>query len=1347
MAAGLLEKVDGIEREADNDVTPAPAPSLGTALAKVALTATSHLATTAATAVSPTAQAGEPSSDLAAARSYLLHDILGLDQSSSKLVDVDARRIDTSDDQGNPEIRIELKWSFGAWPEALIDALPDKIFSIDVHTKLLHEHDYTIEIQNEIQGQLDSFVADYVAKAVGNVGGIEHGVAAAAGEALKQLLASEIMKPLSHELSDSLLDFDLPERADVADILGDGFDALRSKYFEAFVPELAKTYAKFGLSEILTTISSGLEPKWAVAIDAVGHGVLDKVVSNVVDNYFQDDPAKLVEPIDGVDFAETFGNAIAGLLVDFKALDHEIIDDLLGIDGDGFIDQQITELLSHGIEHLVKQGFVDSIEFLSGKFEATDLESLFNQFSDQFSIAEIRGMLGDFFVNYAGNQLAQLFVNIDSLPEALVSQLGSVIGSGVLGEAIGSVTMGAVGDLFGVATWGAIGTSIFNGLGAILGAGIGAAAGSVVFELLDDLFDGAISGLFNKIVDWIRNDSPQAFYQAHYDAGLNQFVHVEGYDSSYSKDSNDQMRAAVKGLSDAFTTRINAVIDFVGQKVSFEPYFDNVTMVWGKKHFDSKYAAFLNTEANKIGYSSNPTTVALDAIGATLHHMNFQSGNGILAKAYDMWKAQIAAGGGGDAAYASPNAFTLLQNIVGLAHFANEYRQDPTVFDQLMASDAPIAITILQEFLEAQAAGFNDATTLRGSDLGFEEIGSAAAGDTIILDGPAWRAVARGGNDTVDGGTHDDWISGGTGDDLLRGNAGADTIAGDEGDDKLYGGDGNDILNGGAGKDVVLGDAGNDRLDGGDGDDQVFGWTGDDSLFGGAGNDVMNGEDGNDRVEGGAGDDTLYGDAALAGADTLLGGEGNDTLYGGGGDDVLDGGEGSDISDGGAGNDWHYADETGDVVREVAGGGFDRVLASVSYTLAAGAEVEMLTTTDNYGTAAIDLTGNALDQAIYGNEGSNILIGGGGADDLIGFGGDDRYFVDSASDLVHEAVGGGSDRVLAAASYALAAGAEVEMLTTTDNFGIAAIDLTGNSFDQAIYGNDGANILTGGGGTDDLLGFGGNDWYFVDSASDRVYEAVGGGSDRVLASVSYTLAAGVEIEVLSVANSADTGAIDLTGNAFSQAIWGNDGINILIGGGGNDDLIGLGGNDIYYVDSASDRVYENIGGGVDRVFASISFALGADAAVEVLSATDNFGTAAIDLTGSNLAQAIYGNDAPNVLDGKGGIDDLIGFGGNDVYAFTTAPAMGEFDRIHGFVSGVDRISLDRAVFTALAPGALSASAFVLGTAALDADDRILYEAATGRLFYDMDGSGAAGAVQFALLTGGEALAASDFIIA
>jgi Ca2+-binding RTX toxin-like protein len=482
---------------------------------------------------------------------------------------------------------------------------------------------------------------------------------------------------------------------------------------------------------------------------------------------------------------------------------------------------------------------------------------------------------------------------------------------------------------------------------------------------------------------------------------------------------------------------------------------------------------------------------------------------------------------------------------------------------------------------------------------------------------------------------------------------------------------------------------------------------------------------------------TLFGNN---GDNDITGSTQNDTIDGGGGNDSLDGGAGADSMSGGAGDDTYVVDNAADQISEAGGSGTDTVRAGISYVLGSGLENLFLT-----GTAAIAGTGNSANNIITGNIGNNFLSGGGGgADTLNGGAGDDVIIVD-ADDQVIETAGGGNDLVAALTSYALNAGAQVETLSTTNGGNNAAIALTGNEFAQLIIGNAGSNFLMGGGGADTLNGGAGDDVIIVD-ADDQVIEAVGGGNDLVAAMTSYALNAGAQVETLSTVNSGSNAAIALTGNEFAQLIIGNAGNNFLMGGGAADTLQGLGGNDTYIVDS-DDQVIEAAGGGNDLVAAMTSYGLTGGAQVETLSTVNGGSNTAINLTGNEFGQQLTGNAGNNILNGGLGADTLTGLGGADTFAFTTALGGGNVDAITDFQTALDKIALDDAIFSGIGgPGAFNAGAFAVGAAAVDADDRIIYNSATGQLFFDADGNGAGAAVLFATLNAGTALVASDFSV-
>ncbi|PSF34929.1 hypothetical protein C7H19_18145 [Aphanothece hegewaldii CCALA 016] len=139
-----------------------------------------------------------------------------------------------------------------------------------------------------------------------------------------------------------------------------------------------------------------------------------------------------------------------------------------------------------------------------------------------------------------------------------------------------------------------------------------------------------------------------------------------------------------------------------------------------------------------------------------------------------------------------------------------------------------------------------------------------------------------------------------------------------------------------------------------------------------SGNDTINGTANNDNLTGLAGNDTING---LAGNDTLDGGVGNDSLIGG------------------IGNDTYIVDSASDFVTENSNEGTDTVQSSVTYTLGNNLENLILT-----GTAAINGTGNTLNNTITGNTVNNNLNGGTGNDTLIGGTGNDTLIGGTGND-------------------------------------------------------------------------------------------------------------------------------------------------------------------------------------------------------------------------------------------------------------------------------------------------------------------------------------------------------------
>lgn len=574
---------------------------------------------------------------------------------------------------------------------------------------------------------------------------------------------------------------------------------------------------------------------------------------------------------------------------------------------------------------------------------------------------------------------------------------------------------------------------------------------------------------------------------------------------------------------------------------------------------------------------------------------------------------------------------------------------------------------------------FSDGTVWNSSHIRDRATTTFSAETTTLADGKVNLVLTGSADINGTGNTLNNSIQGNSGANILNGGVGADTMQGGLGNDTYVVDNVGDVVIEAAGEGVDMvqssvshalsANVENLTLTG----TRTSNGTGnalDNVLTGNSAANVLTGGAGNDTYLVGTGDTTV--EAANEGIDTVLsaitwtlatnvenltltgttaingtGNALNNVLTGNSAANVLSGGAGSDTLVGGNGNDTYVVDATTDVVTENLNEGVDLVQASVTYTL--GANVENLTLT---GTAAINGTGNALNNTLTGNAGNNSLDGGAGNDTMAGGTGNDTYYVDSASDVITEAASAGTDTVVSSVNWTL--GTNLENLTLA---GTANINGTGNTVANRITGNAGNNVLSGGAGSDTMLGGAGNDTYVVDATTDVVTENLNEGLDLVQSSVTYTLGANVENLTLTGTTAINGTGNDLnnvlTGNSANNTLTGGAGNDLLDGGAGNDTMVGGTGDDIYVVNATGDLVTELAGAGTDTVRAGVTYTLGNN--LENLMLT---GTTALNGTGNTLNNVLTGNSAANTLsagagndtlDGGAGADSLVGGAGNDTY--------------------------------------------------------------------------------------------------
>ncbi|MEP3435859.1 MAG: Calx-beta domain-containing protein, partial [Hoeflea sp.] len=336
---------------------------------------------------------------------------------------------------------------------------------------------------------------------------------------------------------------------------------------------------------------------------------------------------------------------------------------------------------------------------------------------------------------------------------------------------------------------------------------------------------------------------------------------------------------------------------------------------------------------------------------------------------------------------------------------------------------------------------------------------------------------------------------------------------------------------------------------------------------------------------------------------------------------------------------------------------FEVVLSNPSITVSSlsGAVFQISNRVQFSGTSNGEtVTGNEIDNELFGLGGNDTLEGRLGADILNGGEGTDTatYYRSAQGVIVNMGNGTGTGGE-----------AQGDTLFSIEN-------VTGSPYADILYGNGFANVLSGGDEADTLFGFTGMDVLYGDRGNDRLEGGddadilIGGdGTDTAIYAQS---AQGVTINLGNGTGTAGEAQGDtlfdienVEGSAQADILYGNGFANVLSGGNAADRLFGFTGMDVLSGDGGNDRLEGGadadvlIGGaGIDTAIYAQS---GQGVTINLGNGTGTGGEAEGDMLfdienveGSAQADILYGNGFANVLSGGDEADRLFGFTGMDV---------------------------------------------------------------------------------------------------
>ena len=470
--------------------------------------------------------------------------------------------------------------------------------------------------------------------------------------------------------------------------------------------------------------------------------------------------------------------------------------------------------------------------------------------------------------------------------------------------------------------------------------------------------------------------------------------------------------------------------------------------------------------------------------------------------------------------------------------------------------------------------------------------------------------------------------------------------------------------------------------------------------------DILTGGDATDNViVGGAGNDTLYGGK---GKDTLAGGTGNDYLYGGGGNNtyIWGRGYGNDtinnssypeyagfdelqLTEGLTEADLNFTYNKNDLIITIKDSketitiidwyrNKQNILETINFADGTALTAEQINTINN------TLSGTAGDDTIYGQNGSGYVIYGGAGNDKL-YGGDGNDILDGGSGDDRLEGGAGNDTYIWGRGYGndtiYNGGSDIDKLQLTE--GLTAADLiwefgnwrititikdtgekltlvnwgsTVNFADGTVLTIDDINALT----KKEIVGTAGPDRLDGYNGRDNIIKGLGGNDIISGNTGNDILDGGSGNDMLSGGMGDDT---YIWGRGYGSDIienwvgkWVND--EYVYVEGGNDKLQltdGLTVNDLAWIVNGSDLLITikgtrdslRISGWYSNSINQLDSINFSDGTVLVPSDIEHLIT--VEQEGTNYSDILYGLDnKDDIIDGKGGNDEIHGGGGNDI---------------------------------------------------------------------------------------------------